>query len=117
MAIDLNNQEAIRKLTLKNLIDDAVERDDEEALDFLKTESAKKETRTRKDGTTYETIKSIISIRTQYLKDYLKYVPQSSLSEEEQKAKQRAKQQAKREKEKADMFADAFKKLKEKKGK
>lgn len=111
MAIDITSKEAIRKLTLKELVADAVERKDIEALRFLEDESSKKETKTKEDGTTYEASINIIKIRTEYLKKFLGYVPQSELS----KDAKRAQQKAKREKEKSDMFANAFKALKAKK--
>lgn len=108
MAIDISSKEAIRKLTLKDLVADAVERKDIKALRFLEDESTRKETKTKEDGTTYEASINIIKIRTEYLKQFLGYVPQSALSKEAKKEQQKAK----REKEKADMFADAFKALK-----
>lgn len=111
MAIDITSKEAIRKLTLKDLVADAVERKDIDALRFLEDESTRKETKTKEDGTTYEASINIIKIRTEYLKKFLHYVPQSELS----KDAKRAQQKAKREKEKSDMFADAFKALKAKK--
>ena len=111
MAIDITSKEAIRKLTLKDLVDDAVERKDIDALRFLEDESTRKETKTKEDGTTYEASINIIKIRTEYLKKFLHYVPQSELS----KDAKRAQQKAKTEKEQSDMFADAFKALKAKK--
>ena len=108
MAIDITSKEASRKLTLKDLVDDAVERKDIDALRFLEDESTRKETKTKEDGTTYEASINIIKIRTEYLKKFLGYVPQSELS----KDAKRAQQKAKREKEKSDMFATAFKALK-----
>ena len=54
MAINLSSQEEIRKLTLKDLIADAVERKDKDALKWLQEESAKKVERKREDGTVYE---------------------------------------------------------------
>ncbi|MGI6173371.1 MAG: hypothetical protein ACOYI8_05660 [Christensenellales bacterium] len=108
MAIDITSKEAIRKLTLKDLVDDAVERKDIEALRYLEDESSRKETKTKADGTTYEANINIIKIRTGYLKKFLNYVPQSELSKDAKSAQQKAK----REKEKSDMFATAFKALK-----
>ena len=113
MAIDINNLESLRKLSLKDLVEDAVERKDIKALRFLEDEANKKETKTKKDGTTYEATPNIIGIRTAYLKTYLGYVPKSELSKEEK----RAQQKKKREKEKADMFAEAFKSLRDNEGK
>ena len=111
--IDINNKEAIRKLTLKDMVEDAVARNDIKALRFLEDESRRKETKTKEDGTTYEASVHIIKIRTEYLKQFLGYVPQSELSKEAKKEQQKKK----REKEKSDMFAEAFKALTEKKDK
>lgn len=108
MAIDISNHDEIRKLKLEDLVADAVERKDKKALEWLKEESAKKDTRKREDGTTYEVDKSIVSIRAKYLKDFLGYKPASARSKEEAKARKREK----REKEREAMFADAFAKLK-----
>ena len=104
MAINLSSQEEIRKLTLKDLIADAVERKDKDALQWLKEESAKKVERKREDGTIYEVDKSIVSIRAEYIKKFLDYKPASMLSKEMAKARKREK----REKEREAMFADAF---------
>lgn len=109
MAIDISNQEALRKLTLQDLVNDAVERKDIAALRFLEDESSKKLTKTKEDGTTYETINPIIGIRAAYLKTFLGYVPQGKRNAEAKKAANKAK----REKAKADMFAAAFKSIKE----
>lgn len=108
MSINLSSQEAIRKLTLIDLINDAVERNDKEALKWLETESGKKVERRKEDGTTYEVDKSIVSIRAEYIKKFLDYKPASTLSKEAAKARKREK----REKERADLFAQAFSKLK-----
>ena len=88
MAINLSSQEEIRKLTLKDLIADAVERK-------------------REDGTVYEVDKSIVSIRAEYIKKFLDYKPASTLSKEMAKARKREK----REKEREDMFRTAFEEL------
>lgn len=108
MAINLSSQEEIRKLTLKDLIADAVERKDKDALKWLQEESAKKVERKREDGTVYEVDKSIVSIRAEYIKKFLDYKPASTLSKEMAKTRKREK----REKEREAMFADAFAKLK-----
>ena len=107
MAINLSSQEEIRKLTLKDLIADAVERKDKDALKWLQEESAKKVERKREDGTVYEVDKSIVSIRAEYIKKFLDYKPASTLSKEMAKARKREK----REKEREDMFRTAFEEL------
>ena len=108
IAINLSSQEEIRKLTLKDLIADAVERNDKDALKWLQEESSKKVERKREDGTAYEVDKSIVSIRAEYIKKFLDYKPASTLSKELAKARKREK----REKERSDLFAEAFAKLK-----
>lgn len=108
MAIDISKIEEFRKLKLEDLIADAVERNDKKALEWLKEESSKKDTRTRTDGTTYEVDKSIVSIRANYLKEFLGYKPASTLSKEAAKARKREK----KEKEREELFANAFAKLK-----
>ena len=104
MAIDISKQEELRRLKLEDLIADAVERKDKDALTWLKEESAKKDVRTKEDGTKYEVDKSIVSIRSNYLKKFLGYKPASTLSKEAMKARKREK----REKEREDMFNQAF---------
>ena len=105
MAINLEDQSAIRKLKLQDLVDDAKERKDKKAIEWLIKESSKSVTRKREDGTTYEVDMSIVSIRAKYLKDFLKYKSKGKASAEALRAKKRAKRQEEREK----MFADALK--------
>ena len=104
MAIDLNNLEACRKLTLKDLIADAVERKDKKALVWLQEQSETMVDRTKEDGTTYKVNKSIVSIRSEYFKKFLDYKPKGKLSAEQAKQRKREKKA----KEVADMFANAF---------
>ena len=104
MAIDITNQEALKKLTLKDLIADAVERKDKKALEWLKKEANAKKQRAKADGTTYEVNKSIVEIRAAYVKAFLGYQPKGKKSAEAAKARKREKKQ----KELDDMFADAF---------
>ena len=109
MAIDLNNLEACRKLTLKDLVADAVERKDKKALAWLKEQSETMVDRTKEDGTTYKVNKSIVSIRAEYFKKFLNYQPKGKISAEQAKQRKREKKA----KEVADMFADAFAMLEE----
>ena len=51
MSIDITNQEAIRKITWEDLVADAVERKDKDALRYKSTQTV---SRKRADGTTYE---------------------------------------------------------------
>ena len=107
MAINTDDQSAIRKLKLKDLLEDAVERKDKKAILWLQEQSNTSVTRNREDGTTYEVDKSIVSIRAQYLKDFLKYKSKGKVSAEIARAKKRAKRQEERN----DMFAEALKNL------
>ena len=89
MAIDITNQEAIKKLTLDDLLNDAVERGDAEAIDWLDKEAHTKKNRTKADGTTYKANKSIVEIRPEYLKKFLEYKPKGNRSSEQAKARKR----------------------------
>lgn len=107
MAIDITNTVAIRKLTLQDLINDAVERNDKEALRWLEDESSKQVTRKKKNSEeTVEVTKPIISIRSEYLKKFLGYTPQpakSTYNKDAAKEKRNAARKA--------MFAAAFDKI------
>ena len=95
MAIDIKNQEQIKKLTLDDLINDAVERGDAEALDWLEKEANTKKTRTKADGTKYEVNKSIVEIRPLYLKKFLNYQPKGNRNSNAAKERKKAEQQKK----------------------
>lgn len=105
MALDLDN---IRGITLEDLVNDAVERKDKEALRWLEDESEKTIIRKHKDGTEQVAPKPIVAIRSEYLKKYLDYKTPSKAAAQE-KARQKAKERA-REKREA-LFANAFKAL------
>ncbi len=106
--IDINDREKIRKLTLEDMVNDAVERNDKKALRWLEDQSKEKTIRTRKDGTTYEVDKTLLAIRAEYLKKYLGYEPLSKKQNNE-----RAKEKARKDKEQKrhDLFAKAFEAL------
>lgn len=104
MSIDITNQEAIRKITWEDLVADAVERKDKDALRWLEDKSTQTVSRKRADGTTYEVNVSIVTVRAEYLHKYLGYEP---IGNEAAKAKKRAQREEKR----AAMFAEAFKLL------
>lgn len=111
--IDIADLDALKTLTLKDLVDDAVERKNKIALEFLEKASKEKITKERKkDGAKYESTRSIASIRSEYLETYLGYTPESKKNSEENKAKQREKQRAKqkekKEKAREELFANAF---------
>ena len=72
--IDTTNQAAIQKITLKDLVDDAVERNDKPALRWLEDESDKQIERKKSDGTINMVDKTIVAIRAEYLRKYLEYV-------------------------------------------
>lgn len=85
MAIDINDLNAIRKLTLEDLKNDTFERDDEEAFEWL--DKARKETVERhhkKDGSVSVGKRTIQSIRSEYLQRYLNYQPKSKSSKQKQ---------------------------------
>lgn len=107
MAIDITNQSAIRKLTLQDLVDDAVERKDKAALRWLEDESSKQVMRKKKNSDEMvEVTKPIISIRAEYLKTFLGYTPQpakSTYNSDAAKAKRNAARKA--------MFSAAFDKI------
>ena len=108
MAIDITNQELIRKLTLQDLIDDAIERKDKEALRWLEDEAFKQVTRKKKDSDeTVEVTNPIISIRAAYLRKFLGYEPQPNKPYNKEAAK------AKRIADRKAMFAAAFAKISE----
>lgn len=104
--IDIKDTKATKTLTLIDLINDAVARQDKEALEWLQDESAKTTERTKSDGTKFTVGKTIIAIRSEYLKKFLGYKPNSG-SAGEAAAKAKAKKDAEREA----LFAEAFKKL------
>lgn len=95
MPLNISTQEAIKKITLDNLIDDAVERGDIKALDWLEKEANSKKTRTKADGTKYEVNKSIVEIRPNYLKLFLKYQPKGRGTSEAAKARKKQEAQEK----------------------
>lgn len=101
--IDINKAE-LNKLTLEDLIADAVERKDVAALEWLQTEANSMKQRTRDDGTKYEVRKSIVEIRPAYLKQFLGYTSKSEVS----KQKARAAKKEKAQKALDDKFAAAF---------
>lgn len=107
MAIDITNTEALRKLKLQDLVDDAVERNDKDALRWLEDESSKQVTRKKKNSDeTVEVTKPIITVRAEYLKKYYNYQPQpakSTYNKDVAKAKRNAARKA--------MFAAAFDKI------
>jgi len=92
--IDITTAE-LNKLTLDDLIADAVARKDRKALEWLQREANKMKTRTKDDGTTYEVRKSIVEIRPAYLKEFLKYQSKSEAAKEKAKAQKKAKAQQK----------------------
>ena len=95
------------KKTLDDLIADAIERKDVEALKWLKTQANTTKTRKRTDGTTYEVKLSIVEIRPNYYKNFLNYKTKGALAAEAKRKKERDRKQ----KALDDKFADAFKAL------
>ena len=98
--------EEYKKATLEDLVMDAVARKDKKALEWLDTESAKKEERNRKKGTI--TVKrSISKIRAEYAKQFLNYKPNAPKSSEQA----RKRKQEKAEQARIDLFKKAFEEL------
>ena len=93
-----------KQATLKMLVADAVARKNPKALEFLKTESAKKEKRTRK-GVTTKVSKNIASIRAEYAKNYMGYKPDTKKASEAA----RKRKQEKAEQERLALFEEASK--------
>lgn len=91
------------KLTLDDLIADAIEREDADAIAWLETEANTDKTRTRSDSTTYTVKKSIVEIRPAYFKKFLNYKTKGTQAKELAKQKKRDKKQ----KELDDKFAKA----------
>jgi len=113
MAIDLTNQEALRKLTLEDLVADAVEKQDIDALRFLEDEASQTDKRTnKKTGVEYEVPRSIVSIRAKYLRDYCGYTPKRPDA-----SKSKEKKKAERAEKRANLFEQAFKDIKKAKKK
>jgi len=105
MAIDITNQEAIRKLKWEDLVQDAVERKDKTALRWLEDKSVETKERVNKEtGETTTVNLSIVEVRAEYLKKFLAYVPVGKQNAEARKAAEKAKREAKRK----SLFAAAF---------
>lgn len=105
--IDITKPETYKNAELADLIEDAVARNDREALKWLDVESSKKKERTRSDGTKYMVKKPISEIRPAYLKKFCGYKTKSSVSKENEKARKRQKEEEARKQ----LFAEAFAKL------
>lgn len=101
--IDIKTAE-LNKLTLDDLIADAVARKDREALEWLKKEANEMKDRSKEGGGTYKVRKSIVEIRPAYLKKFLGYQSKSEAAKERAKAQKKAKAQQKID----DAFAAAF---------
>ena len=99
--ININNME-IKKLTLTDLINDAVERNDREALEWLKIESKKEIECKGRGGTTIMKRQPVQKYRVRYLELFCGY-----------KKSDVAKSIAKQKSDKAldDMFTEAFAQL------
>ena len=100
--------EEYKKATLEDLVGDAIARKDKKALEWLDSESAKKDERSRK-GVKFKVNRNIAKIRADYAKEYLNYKPKSSEAVE----KARKRKQEKAEQARKDLFAKAFAELDE----
>ena len=111
MAIDITKPSAFKDLGIDELIEDAIERQDDKALSWLEEQSvAKKSRKKRNSEETYEVFVPINEIRANYLKQFLHYKPKSSTN----KAKAKAEKDEKRRKEMEDKFASARARMKNK---
>lgn len=100
--INIDNME-IKKLTLADLIADAAERNNREALEWLRTEANKMVDRKAKDGTVTQVHQSVNAFRTEYLTRFCGYSKKQTV--------QRTAAE-KREKKMNDMFDAAFAQIK-----
>ena len=112
MALNPNIGEEYNKVKMPDLIEDAIERGDEKALEWLEAQSIATIERTR-NGKKQTVKKGISAIRAEYARNYLGYKPNNKKSMELAKERKAKKEEEAR---KA-MFADARKRLMEKKGK
>ena len=85
--IDIKDQAAIRKLTLEDLYDDAIERKDGVAIDWLDEQALMEVERKTKNGEIVKVSKPIISVRMEYLKKFLGYTTPAKSSYDREKAK------------------------------
>ncbi len=98
MALDISTQEAIKRITLDDLINDAVESGDAKRLEYLQKEKKKKVKRAGKDVSN-----SLSSVRKAYITKYYDYKPKNKKNYEELKSKA--------EKAVDDKFKEAFERL------
>lgn len=99
--IDINNMN-IKEITLEDLVNDAIDRKDREALEWLKTESTKEIACKGKNDTTIMKRQPVQKYRTRYLELFCGY-------KKTDVAKTTAKQKS--DKKLADMFDAAFAQL------
>lgn len=99
--IDINNIN-IKEITLEDLIKDAIDRKDRDALEWLKTESTKEIACKGKNGTTIMKRQPVQKYRLRYLKAFCGY-------EDKKVVKMTAKQKS--DKKLADLFDAAFAQL------
>lgn len=99
--IDINNVN-IQKLKLSDLIADATERKDKEALEWLREQAMKKIERNDKDGSVKQVYQPVNMFRIEYLARFCGYTKRNAV-------KLTAEQ--KREKMLNDMFGEAFAKI------
>lgn len=106
--IDITNPDSIKAIKkVEQLIEDAVERNNIEALKWLQEEAYATKPRKCEDGTTREVKKSITEIRAAYIKKFLNYQTRAEAS----KAKNKEAKKAKEKEELDNAFAKAFAKL------
>ena len=77
MALDLTNR---LKNSFVDLVNDALEREDIDALEWLKSQKLLKVERKKEDGKVTLVQKSLMAIRSEYFEKYLGITPKSALS-------------------------------------
>lgn len=100
--IDITNVN-IQKLKLTDLIEDAVERNDKEAIEWLRAEAKKKVARKGKDGTITQAYQPVNMFRVEYLTKFCGYQKKEAV---------RLTAEQKRERMLDTMFEEAFAKIK-----
>lgn len=79
--IDIKNKAQIRALKFNDLIDDAAERADVEALAWLAEQNDITNTKTSKKGKTFTVGASFLLVRNEYLSKFLGWVPEKATAE------------------------------------
>lgn len=87
MAININDITAVRKLTIEDLLNDTVERQDYEAYEWLDRARHETAERKKKDGTVETGKRTLQSIRSEYLQKFLGYKPKTKANKKDNEDK------------------------------